>query len=99
MDTVRRREKPCPILHSSFCIPFPDGLALMVRGGRLLNGWAFTAFCRFESCSIRCAAKPSGSSDPIWRGDRYRKPGGAESCLAGSNPAASFELTHHGATE
>ena len=30
-----------------------DGLAPSVRGGRLLNGWAFDAPCRFESCSIR----------------------------------------------
>ena len=30
-----------------------DGLAPLVRGGRLLSGRAFTAPCRFESCSIR----------------------------------------------
>ena len=30
-----------------------DGLAPWVRGGRLLSGRAFTAPCRFESCSIR----------------------------------------------
>ena len=47
----------------------------LARGGRLLNGEAFTVPCRFESCSIRLTTGPRGEALVCKAG------------YAGSNPA------------